>query len=93
MALSFLVIGCFIDAIPAIIIILGTILAPLASSVGMHSLHFAIIGVISIAFGLVTPPYGPCLMIACALGNITIRDAMRDVLILLVPDARRACCS
>jgi tripartite ATP-independent transporter DctM subunit len=83
-AVSFLVIGCFIDAIPAIII-LGTILAPLANSVGMHPLHFAIIGVISIAFGLVTPPYGLCLMIACALGNITIRDAMRDVLILLVP--------
>jgi tripartite ATP-independent transporter DctM subunit len=83
-ALSFLVIGCFIDAIPAIII-LGTILAPLANSVGMHPIHFAIIGVISIAFGLVTPPYGLCLMIACALGKITIRDAIRDVVILLVP--------
>lgn len=83
-ALSFLVIGCFIDAIPAIII-LGTILEPLAHSVGMHPIHFAIIGVISIAFGLVTPPYGLCLMIACALGRITIREAMRDVLILLVP--------
>ena len=67
-AVSFLVIGCFIDAIPAIII-LGTILAPLAASVGMHPIHFAIIGVISIAFGLVTPPYGLCLMIACALGK------------------------
>jgi tripartite ATP-independent transporter DctM subunit len=83
-ALSFLVIGCFIDAIPAIII-LGTILAPLASSVGMHPVHFAIIGVISIAFGLVTPPYGLCLMIASALGQITIREALRDTLILLVP--------
>jgi tripartite ATP-independent transporter DctM subunit len=81
---SFLVIGCFIDAIPAIII-LGTILAPLAHSVGMHPVHFAIIGVISIAFGLVTPPYGLCLMIACALGKISIREALRDVLVLLVP--------
>jgi tripartite ATP-independent transporter DctM subunit len=81
---AFLVIGCFIDAIPAIII-LGTILAPLATSVGLHPIHFAIIGVISIAFGLVTPPYGLCLMIACALGKITIRDALKDVLILLVP--------
>ena len=77
-------IGCFIDAIPAIII-LGTILAPLAASVGMHPVHFAIIGVISIAFGLVTPPYGLCLMIACALGKITIRESCRDVAILLVP--------
>jgi tripartite ATP-independent transporter DctM subunit len=81
---SFLVIGCFIDAIPAIII-LGTILAPLAASVGMHPIHFAIIGVISIAFGLVTPPYGLCLMIACSLGKVTIREALKDVLVLLVP--------
>ena len=81
---SFLVIGCFIDAIPAIII-LGTILAPLAHSVGMHPVHFAIIGVISIAFGLVTPPYGLCLLISCALGKVTIREAIRDVAILLLP--------
>lgn len=81
---SFLVIGCFIDAIPAIII-LGTILAPLAASVGLHPLHFAIIGVISIAFGLVTPPYGLCLMIACSLGKVTIRETLKDVLVLLVP--------
>ena len=59
-AAAFLFIGCFIDAIPAIIIV-GTILAPLAAQVGMHPVHFAIIGVISIAYGLVTPPYGLCL--------------------------------
>ena len=83
-AVSFLVVGCFIDAIPAIII-LGTILAPLAASVGMHPVHFAIVGVISISFGLVTPPYGLCLLIAAALGRITIREALRDTLILLIP--------
>lgn len=83
-AACFLVLGCFIDAIPAIII-LGTILAPLAASVGMHPLHFAIIGVISIAFGLVTPPYGLCLLISAALGGITIRQALRDTVILLAP--------
>ena len=81
---AFLVLGCFIDAIPAIII-LGTILAPLAASVDMHPVHFAIIGVMSIAFGLVTPPYGLCLMIASALGGITVREALKDVMILLVP--------
>jgi TRAP-type C4-dicarboxylate transport system permease large subunit len=59
--------------------------APLAASVGMHPIHFAIIGVISIAFGLVTPPYGLCLMISCALGEVSIKAALRDTLILLVP--------
>ena len=81
---SFLVLGCFIDAIPAIII-LGTMFAPLTASVGMHPIHFAIIGVISIAFGLVTPPYGLCLMISCALGEVSIKAALRDTMILLVP--------
>lgn len=83
-AISFLIIGCFIDAIPAIIIV-GTILAPMAQSVGMHPIHFAIIGVISIAYGLVTPPYGLCLMIACTVGGIKIRQAVRDTAILFVP--------
>jgi tripartite ATP-independent transporter DctM subunit len=83
-ALCFLVIGCFIDAIPAIIIV-GTILAPLAQSVGMHPIHFAIVGVISIAYGLVTPPYGLCLMIACTVGGIKIKAAIKDTLILFIP--------
>ena len=83
-AAAFLFIGCFIDAIPAIIIV-GTILAPLAAKVGMHPIHFAIIGVISIAYGLVTPPYGLCLMIACSIGGIKIKDALKDTAILFIP--------
>lgn len=79
---AFLVIGCLIDAIPAIIIV-GTVLEPLSKSVGMNPLHFAMIGVVSIAFGLVTPPYGLCLMISCALGETTIAAAFKDTAILL----------
>ena len=56
-AFVFLVVGCFLDAIPAIIIV-GTMLQPLAQSVHMHPVQFAIIGIVSLAFGLVTPPYG-----------------------------------
>ncbi|MGH7277749.1 MAG: TRAP transporter large permease subunit [Candidatus Rokuibacteriota bacterium] len=80
----FLLIGCFIDAVPAIIIV-GPLLAPLAQSVGMHPVHFAIIGVVSMAFGLVTPPYGLCLLIDCTIVGITVRDALRDVLMILFP--------
>lgn len=83
-AASFLFVGMFIDAIPAIII-LGTVLVPLADNVGMHPIHFAIIGVIALAFGLVTPPYGLCLLISCSLGEIKVVDALKDVGIILVP--------
>ena len=83
-AAAFLVIGMFIDAIPAIII-LGTVLWPVTEAAGMHPIHFAIIGVISLAFGLVTPPYGLCLLIACSIGEIKVIQALRDVAIILVP--------
>jgi tripartite ATP-independent transporter DctM subunit len=83
-AVAFLIIGMFIDAIPAIII-LGTVLWPVTQAVGMHPIHFAIIGVISLAFGLVTPPYGLCLLIACAIGEIKVIQALKDVAILLIP--------
>jgi tripartite ATP-independent transporter DctM subunit len=83
-ALSFLFVGMFIDAIPAIII-LGTVLMPLADKVSMHPIHFAIIGIISLAFGLVTPPYGLCLLISCSLGDVKVVDVLKDVAIILVP--------
>jgi tripartite ATP-independent transporter DctM subunit len=80
----FLVVGCFLDAIPAIIIV-GTILQPLAQGVGMDPIHFAMIGIVSLAFGLVTPPYGLCLMIACAIAKIRMLDALKDTCIMLLP--------
>ena len=83
-AAIFLFIGCFIDAVPAMII-LAAILDPLARHVGMHPVHFAIIGVISLAFGLVTPPYGLCLLIACTIAKIKVVEALKDVMIILVP--------
>jgi tripartite ATP-independent transporter DctM subunit len=83
-ALAFLLVGMFIDAIPAIIV-LGTVLMPLAVNVSMHPIHFAIIGIISLAFGLVTPPYGLCLLISCSLGEVKVVDVLKDVAIILVP--------
>jgi tripartite ATP-independent transporter DctM subunit len=83
-AFVFLVIGCFLDAIPAIIIC-APILAPLAKGVGMDPVHFAMIGIVSLAFGLVTPPYGMCLMVACSVAGMRIRDAIKDTMIMLIP--------
>ena len=83
-AIAFLIIGCFIDAIPAIII-LGTVLWPVTQSVGMHPIHFAMIGVISLAFGLVTPPYGLCLLISCSVAGISVKRVIKDVAIILAP--------
>ena len=51
----------------------------------MHPVQFAIIGIVSLAFGLVTPPYGLCLMISCAVAKVRLRYALKDTMIMLVP--------
>lgn len=83
-ALLFLLFGLFIDAIPTIII-LGTVLMPVAADAGIHPVVFAIIGIISLAFGLVTPPYGLCLLISAAIGGLNVMQVLRDVVIILIP--------
>jgi tripartite ATP-independent transporter DctM subunit len=80
----FLVVGCFLDAIPAIVIV-GTVLEPLAKSVGLDPIHFAMIGIVSLAFGLVTPPYGLCLMISAHVAGMRVVDTLKDVFIMLMP--------
>lgn len=83
-AALFLFFGLFIDAIPTIII-LGTVLLPVATAAEIHPIAFAIIGIISLAFGLVTPPYGLCLLISAAIGGMNVVSVMRDVIIILAP--------
>jgi tripartite ATP-independent transporter DctM subunit len=76
--LIFLFVGTFMDSVPAIVI-LGPLLKPLAESVGIHPLHFGIVGIMSLAFGLVTPPYGLCLLIASEIAGINCMRAMKEV--------------
>ena len=83
-AALFLLFGLFIDAIPTIII-LGTVLFPVATAAEIHPVVFAIIGIVSLAFGLVTPPYGLCLLISSAIANLNVVQVLRDVVIILLP--------
>ena len=80
----FLIVGMFIDAIPAIII-MGSILYPIAQVAGIHPIHFSLIGVVTLAFGLVTPPYGMCLLIASRIGEQSVPKVLKDVGIILIP--------
>ncbi|WP_411958631.1 TRAP transporter large permease [Paracoccus homiensis] len=61
-----LVIGMFLDAVPAILI-LGPIFAPALAQVGVDPVHFAIIMCVNVTVGLVTPPMGMILFVASGL--------------------------
>jgi len=80
----FLLVGCFLDAIPAIIIV-GTLMEPMARASGLDALHYALIGIVALAFGLVTPPYGLCLLISLQIARLRLVDVLRDLAIFLLP--------
>lgn len=82
-----LLIGLFVDAGPAILI-LTPILMPLMRTIGVDGVHFGVIMVVNLAIGFVTPPVGVNLFVASAMTKVPIHKlyvgAFPFVLSLLV---------
>ncbi len=74
-----LVVGMFLDAGPAILII-GPILAPTMMKLGIHPLHFAIIMCVNLTVGLATPPLGLILFVASSLTKLQVLDIARELI-------------
>ena len=59
----FVIVGDFIDAVPAIIIFMP-IITKLTQIGGINPLHMGVVIVTTLVFGLITPPYGLSLLVA-----------------------------
>ncbi len=46
----------------------------------MDPIHFGVVVVLNLSIGLVSPPVGPCLFVACAIGNTSISDSLKPLL-------------
>jgi TRAP-type C4-dicarboxylate transport system permease large subunit len=71
-------VGMFFDAGPAILI-LGPLLAPTMTALGIDPLHFAIIMCVNLTVGLATPPLGLVLFVASTLTRLSILSISRDM--------------
>ena len=76
--LILLVIGCFLDTVPAITI-MAPMLLPTIVSLGVNPIHFAVIMAVNLAFGLCTPPYGCNLFVGAAVAKIKMEDMFKWV--------------
>ena len=97
MVIVMLIIGTFMDALPAMAI-LAPLFMPLIHKAGINPVHFGVISVMALGLGLITPPYGLCLMIAAKIGEISIIRAfgvtaaylaimiVLVILIIFIPD-------
>jgi C4-dicarboxylate transporter, DctM subunit len=71
----FVIVGDFMDAVPAIIIFMP-ILLRLTELGGINPVHMGVVIVTTLAFGLITPPYGLSLLMASKFCNVRFATAM-----------------
>jgi TRAP-type transport system large permease protein len=73
------IVGMFLDAGPAIII-LGPILGPIFTSLGVDSVHFAIIMALNLTVGLLTPPMGLVLFVTSSVSGLRVETVAKATL-------------
>lgn len=71
----FVIVGDFIDAIPAIIIFMP-IITDLTQSTDINPVHMGVVIIVTLAFGLITPPYGLALLMASKFVGVRFGQAM-----------------
>lgn len=71
--LILLVVGLFLDTVPAIIV-MAPMLIPTVNALGINPIHFGVIMSVNLAIGLCTPPYGCNLFVGAAVAKIKMED-------------------
>lgn len=79
----FLILGAVMDALPAIIVLMP-IIVPVGVSLGMHPIHIGILVEAFVGIGMITPPVGMCLYVACGISDIPIEKSIRPLLPFLL---------
>ncbi len=79
------VVGMFLDAGPAIII-LGPILGPIFTQMGVDSVHFAIIMAVNLTVGLLTPPMGLVLFVSSSVSGLKVETIAKATLPFLAAE-------
>jgi tripartite ATP-independent transporter DctM subunit len=73
--------------ITASCIIVAPILAPVMAQVGLDSVHFAVVMLVVLNVGLITPPLGVALFAAVGVGKVSFEDIVSEILPFIIADA------
>lgn len=74
--LLFILFGMVLDIVP-IIMILVPVMLPIVKAAGVSLEHFGILSIITMTFGLITPPVGTVLYVGSGISKISIADAVK----------------
>ncbi len=70
----FLILGCVLEGLPAIVL-MAPLMFPIARSLGIHDVHYAMVVVVAMNIGLMAPPIGIGFYLACKIGNVSPDEA------------------
>jgi tripartite ATP-independent transporter DctM subunit len=79
-----LIVGCFIDTIAAITILVP-ILLPIVLKLGIDPIHFGLIMVLNLMIGLLHPPLGMVLFVLARVAKLSVERTTVAILPWLVP--------
>ncbi len=74
-----LIVGAFMDMTPAVLIF-TPIFLPVAMELGLSPLHFGIMMILNLCIGLVSPPVGSVLFVACAVAKVRLEQLLKPLL-------------
>ncbi len=77
-----LLFGIFIEPLPGILVLVP-ILAPLAHALGINDLQFAIVVIVNLTMGMITPPVGGLLFVTTIVARVTLSGMTRELWIFL----------
>ena len=79
MNIILLIVGCFMDPTPAVLIF-TPIFLPIVQTWGMHPVHFGLMMVMNLCVGTLTPPVGAILFAGCRVNHVKIEQIIRMML-------------
>ena len=77
--LVLLLIGCFLDTVPAIIV-MAPMLLPTVEAMHINPVHFGVIMAVNLALGLCSPPYGCNLFVGAAVAKIKMESMFKYII-------------
>jgi tripartite ATP-independent transporter DctM subunit len=85
LAVFVLLCGLVIDTLPALIILVP-VLGPVGDQFGLDPMYFAIMIVLNLTIGMVTPPVGPVLFVVSTIGRVRLETLSKAIVPLLLAE-------
>lgn len=85
LAVFVLICGLVIDTLPALIILVP-VLGPVGDQFGLDPMYFAIMLVLNLTIGMVTPPVGPVLFVVSTVGRIRLEVLAKSIIPFLLAE-------